>query len=220
MINNLKIRNQSTFTGIKPTIRLGEKVINDFYKEFPTLSNPSRLAQRYVDMVGAYDLDKMEQSVPGRHINSKALKCIGLRRHIPEVVFSLQRHADKLRQKMHYYNVAMCGEISELLQDSLLKQNVPVDRVTVKFSERSKWKKNLKRYSPDHSFLVLNKAKDADLTDPKSWGSKAVIVDGWLKRVGPAADVIRELKQVFKFDPKIDRVMFFDRNLASLDEYK
>lgn len=46
----------------------------------------------------------------------------------------------------------------------------------------------------DHNFLVLNRRVDSNVSDPSTWGDKAVICDPWINKVYPASEYLVELK--------------------------
>ncbi len=49
---------------------------------------------------------------------------------------------------------------------------------------------------PGHSFTVIGRDPSSNITDPKTWGSTAVIVDPWNGIVVPVKNVINNLKDI------------------------
>ena len=53
----------------------------------------------------------------------------------------------------------------------------------------------------DHCFSIFGLKRGANLLKPKTWGTDAVVVDGWSGSVLPAKEALQEFKQTFGFDP-------------------
>ena len=45
----------------------------------------------------------------------------------------------------------------------------------------------------DHAFTVIGRANGSDPADPRTWGNKAVIVDGWNNESYPASEIAQHM---------------------------
>lgn len=67
------------------------------------------------------------------------------------------------------YKIGNCMEQSILIQEKLINAGI--------------FAKVTGRQFIDHCFVVCNLSKNADITNPKTWGKKSFIVDPWLNKV-------------------------------------
>lgn len=69
------------------------------------------------------------------------------------------------------------------------------------------------RVCENHAFVVVDMAKGAKPSNPKTWGSKAVIVDAWTGQSKPAHEMILEYESIFDIDKKTEALKFMNRDV-------
>ena len=91
---------------------------------------------------------------------------------------------DRLKEAVLKHKTGNCFEQSIMLRDELAKAGLESKLVN------SSWF--------DHSFLVLNLDKNANIANPKTWGKKAFIVDAWIGKVfRNAQEALTEYKRMW-----------------------
>ena len=103
--------------------------------------------------------------------------------------------------------VANCGEVSSAILYYLKQKGEDAHKIHIQIKKKL-FKKPENRLFSDHSFVVIGLKKDAKLTDPKTWGNNAVIVDAWNGVVGKAKEVLDQYQRMFKFNPKKEKIIF------------
>lgn len=96
--------------------------------------------------------------------------------------------------------VGNCGEHARVAYQYLREQGVRDMALVVGTSRIT-----MDGYPVPHEFVVLGLDPDADLADPKTWGERAVILDGWMnvekgRPVGfalPAAEGLKHIDRYF-----------------------
>ena len=195
------------FTSIKPEMRIAEQVLKEFKQEFPYLQSSS--------IIGA-KIDLHEENPKCRKIIESlyrrgedleteidnATNALLAKRYmsIDDFLIALKQHVKKSGK-------ANCAEealiIYKSLQDKGFKPQV--------FQMRTVLNNGL---HPNHYSTVFNLKEGARIDDPTTWGSKAIIVDGWKRIVMKATDALEFFKQTLtgagKY--KITRLYFIDAN--------
>ena len=91
---------------------------------------------------------------------------------------------DRLKEAVLKHKTGNCYEQSIMLRDEFTQAGIDSKLV------HSSWF--------DHSFLIVNLDKNADIANPKTWGKKAFIADVWLGKVfRNAQEALTEYKRMW-----------------------
>ena len=108
-------------------------------------------------------------------LNKLLIRTINLRNElegadtIEEIMALVQKH-----------KVANCGEMSLYLQEKLKSMGYDAKRIYLEVREFHRTMDDTpRREMNDHVFVLVNEKEDADWQEPKTWGSKAIILDPW-----------------------------------------
>ena len=112
-----------------------------------------------------------------------------------------------IREIITRHKAVNCGEQAFIAQDDLLNKGKKADVVHFDIAVKAYGDYDQER---QHTFAVLNLAKDADIQNPKTWGQDAIIVDPWSGLVKRACQGIEFFKDIFDFD-KDKETMYFSK---------
>lgn len=185
-----------SFSSIKPTVRVGESVLKEFSNTYPALKSPSLIAI---------------------NMHEKGVWCVPKFRSFLDSVTSLliaDRSAAGLfktpiKTLVKNSGVANCGEQRNLMKDMFEKRGIKTQSVSFCINNNLTHLMDYKkRPCNDHCFLLLDAKKGADYSNPKTWGSKAVIADPWSKTIKSAFEMIEQYKDKFNFDSNSEYMLF------------
>lgn len=212
MINNVSQKNNTSFGHIKPTIRMGEQVIQEFNQEFPKLYSSTKIASR---------LSHLEQNkIP----HKTRVNLMDLLRNLDMQIsnfrasfngLSYAELMDAMPALVKKHNLANCGEMTLIIQDKMLKKGIECHLISAEVKNKTQ-----ERWFSDHVFLATNLKPKANLSKPKTWGNKAVIIDPWLKECSPASKILRKYKLLFSIDEdKDEKLVFKNANFFNVKKY-
>lgn len=182
-----------SFTSLKSQKRLGETVLREFRQEMGSLKSSTNWL---------YRVDKLQDkgvlspnSELSKRIHEKANKMHGeiydtfIRDYIWDNKFEnyqnfRQQLVENIKSKG---NKANCWEDMMLVYIKLLEKGEKPHLLEVKVHKDNGCQSK-------HFTTVFGLKENADLTKPKTWGTKAIIVDAWANIVGPATDVLERIK--------------------------
>jgi len=167
----------------------------------------------------------------------KFLKCLPFVKESPSM--DIHKYIQQMKKSILKSNNANCGEMADLVQYEHLTRGIKTHNVGLKFYDKAEpfYEAN---YLRDHCFLVRGLAKNAELSEPHTWGQNAVIVDSWIGTgiVEKAFDTpiptykngqkvrgefiqggISKILDFFKFNPDTEKSRFFDDNLSYSREF-
>lgn len=122
-----------------------------------------------------------------------------------------------LKKCLAAYKVANCGELSNLTQAELINKGKTAYKLGFQIVP-NEGEKAVNRTCDDHTFVVFGLKENADFSNPKTWGNKAVIVDTWGNVVAKADSAIRQFQTQFNLNPKVEHLEFSDSNLIPRKE--
>lgn len=208
MINKITRQNNS-FGNLKPSIRIGEQEIYEFYREFPNIISTTKLASR---------LSNIKQSNMPYELRLNLhmlLKRLDLKITSQRLKYYRPDYDDFLRIlpiAIKKSGLANCGEMSAIIQNKMLKKDIECHQVSM-FIKNDKQKRDF----IDHAFLIINLNPKSKLKNPKTWGNKAVIIDPWFKECAPAIEMISKYKMFFKLDENNrEKFVFRDSNFFNV----
>ncbi len=111
-----------------------------------------------------------------------------------------------LKRLMQKHKGANCRELVEVMKYELDKKGIESTRVGMNIKSRD-FKK--RRMHDDHIFLLVNPDKNAEIENPTTWGSKAIIVDPWAQVVSYAAEGLQKIELTFGLDKPNEYLKFF-----------
>ena len=97
-----------------------------------------------------------------------------------------------------------CQECADLMGNLLYEKGIPSTNIFM-YSTNKKGEQ-ISRVS--HVFTVMGMDKNADLTNPDTWGENALICDIWADKCMKAKDGIEFYKDFFKIDEKLHEFRF------------
>lgn len=230
MINSINFKAQSTrknnqisFQGLKENLRLGERVLKEFKKEYPYLRSDTFLClHRYqVRKLGPIKYDGILQNASGAIVGcSKEIKAARTKIKsifmTSEIPINFLNYISMIKRYIIANKFANCGEISDIIQVKLLEKGEKSRCVNIKITEAVE--KRAERGFGDHSFTVFGLKRGAIMTMPNTWGREAVIIDGWSNTVLPAKEALEHFKCILDFNPKKDTLVFKEDNEAYAKE--
>lgn len=247
-LNRQQNQQRISFQSLKSSLRIGETVIKECKSEFPGVSSPSLLGTRILNTSESLAKGVLRDGIDIDFINDEKSLGVDVKvNKIPEgikeekflnlLIRSVKDELtlERLRKKFDfsspesYFNSAIplikqfgltnCGDMAYIVQSKLLKKGIRADRISIEIAPKEYYHRVKPRTCSEHTFVVIDLAKNAILTKPKTWGSKAVIIDPWLGQCKPAYEMLLEYENFFKLDSKKERFSFIDSNRFDVDKY-
>ena len=169
--------------GLKKNLRQGERVLREFKSEYPYLKSNTFWQTR---------LDNMKYKKGANYtkyqyiIDDYADKVRDSRRNIN----NSENRLETIRQEIAGTKCGNCGEAIEMISEILDSKGIEHKECGFRIIKG-------RSMGSDHVFTVIGMDEKGDITDPSTWGNKAVIVDGWMNFVLSAPDAIREYAKFF-----------------------
>ena len=135
----------------------------------------------------------------------------------------LLEYSKKLKELMLEKKVGNCKEMNEIVQYEHLNKGVETHKIHLSIFD-----KDTCMEIKDHCFLLRGLPKEADLTDPKTWG-EAILVDSWAgsgivdQAVRPKGLVkkgaLDEVLKYLMFNPEKEEVRFLSNNSEHAENF-
>lgn len=194
--NTLNINKMS----LKTNLKIGQRVIKDFKKDFPYLTSNTRF-DLFLSSI------ENREGLPRPYLKyllhlSKISKIIEKNRMLTYGMFpdSNESLFKKLSAVLRVNKYANCGESADIIRYKLQKEGVDAHNIICTDLPGSN----------NHVFSIFGLGKDAVADAPSTWGNKAVIVDGWCNIVMKAKDAIEYYENIFKADIKKSGLTLYD----------
>lgn len=182
---------QQSFTARNADIRLADDIIRRVNQEFPKLS-PSRI---YYNLSGQRQiLAKQTKSMIEK---SEIIK--DFRKIRPNYKTQPANYIKHLLWSIKTYKLGNCGESASLAKIGLMANGI---ENATKVSLYGYFSPN-KRVKLDHSFVIVNLAKDAVLGKPETYGNKAYVVDLWDGFVDDVAKAFKRFEAEYSGDSRM-----------------
>lgn len=189
-ISNRKVLTQNLYNG--------ERILREFKSEYPYIKSNTR----YNVLIDKHrDNEKFAGILPMLRAQSQISGLTVMQ--IRNIYNSSREKINTLKNVVKYTKVANCQEQTFLIHDKCKNAGIPAINVRLNFEQ-----KNGFDTTKNHAFTVIGMKKNADVSDPKTWGKNAVIIDAWsnmVKRVHEGIDIIKE---TFRFDPNTENCVF------------
>lgn len=176
----------------------GEKVLKEFKSEYPYIKSNTK----YNTIIDRHKDDERYADILPRLRGQSQLSGLV----VYQIRSSYQSQPNKinyLKQAVKFSKVANCQECAFLIHDKLEKAGIPSQNIRLNFEQ-----KNGFDTTKNHAFTVIGMNKNADVSNPKTWGKNAVIIDAWSNMVTRVREGIDFIKQTFKFDPEKENCVF------------
>lgn len=184
--------NNVSFGSIKAEKRICEDTLREFHKKYPQefQSNTKvdlKISKRQLDFSDWLKYNSVSEK-HGRAVSAA-------RNDYYKEYNSWESYIEALKKATNKHKAANCGEQADLLTDEFFKKGLEVHKVQVEYKPIA-----------DHAFLVFNAKENADWTNPKTWGNKAIIVDPWSNFVLQAREALEQFTKAFNPNSAIKEV--------------
>ncbi|MFA6988810.1 MAG: hypothetical protein WC197_01965 [Candidatus Gastranaerophilaceae bacterium] len=200
-----------SFDGIKPEIRIGEEVLQEFRRKFGYLKSSSFI-------IGKVNSHEGNSMYPCCLLESLKTKSDIIRSEIydKDLMQNLLQKTHKsikdfivaLEQSLKRKGKANCWEDSVIINQALLDKGLESKNFQmVAYLDNG--------HNINHFSTVFNLKKGAKINDPKTWGSKAIVVDAWEGIVMQASDAINFLQSILAGKQKVTELKFSNANIQN-----
>lgn len=118
---------------------------------------------------------------------------------------SFDEYINSLKSYLHKNGTFLnCNECADLTLDSLRKKGINAHNVMIYSTNQEGNRTSFL----EHIFTVAGLKENCDITDPTTWGSKAIICDAWANKCMPAKDCIDFYKDFFAVNPSKHNLKF------------
>lgn len=176
-------------SSMRQTIKSGEAELREFYNKFPNLTTPSNLFYRMAHLPNKDNVKDLQLKIIDYIFNKHEIMKNSFK-NISRI--NPEKYTKQASNILQQDKIANCGHLGLFFhyQELLNGENSELIQVKVKGRGFDHYK--------DHVFVLKNKSPKANARNPKSWGSKAVILDPLLKRVAPAHELIAEYEDLLR----------------------
>ena len=192
---------KTSFGSLRPQKRLCEEVLKEFKQEFPYLKSSSKIGSqmyrhwddpKYQGVISRVykKFEKMQERIYDYQYNRFFSRCYDSYNHFLEA----------LKSTMKSKGMANCWEDSVLIHDALNKKGLKPENIEMVVETNIG--------GGNHFVSVVGLKKGANIRNPKTWGSKAMMVDGWQGFVMKATDGIEYLKKELAKNQPVIKVYF------------
>lgn len=205
--------NELSFAGLNENVRLARQEIRAFHQEFGYPKSDSFIKLRifkhqndikYADIIEKLKIKTKEYS--DRFVNNYLFELFTNKGNSK---ISRREYYQELGQIIKKYNFANCDQQSELLCNQLNEKGIKAK--VVNFFIYTKNNKQ-RRECGSHSFVILDMKQGAKISNPKTWGEDAVLVDTWINQAEPTDIGLKYLQEMFVFNPKTEYIEYIDPN--------
>jgi len=204
-MNKINNTQNISFTSLKSQKRLGEEVLREFEAEMGYLKSSSNLGLR---------LRRGEAILNKPLLASLQEKQKKMYQEIYDPVVTAPING-KIFKTFHEFkevlveNIKQKGNKANCWEDMML--------VFIKLLEKGEKPRmfGVEVYNSggrvfNHFSTVIGLKKGAKMSDPKTWGSKAVLVDTWVKTVKPAHEALKDITTILAVGKEIKLVKYSD----------
>lgn len=214
-LNLMPCHNIAFQGNLKKNLHMGEAILKEFLADCPPYNSNSfyqvriekhRDNERYSEI-----LPKIQQIA-----NKYGNQIETLRLTLKGTYGSLEEYISHLENAISKTHAANCGECSDLVQWKFLNKGIKANKVNMTLYKNNS---NKPKYYGDHTFVVLGLKKGARLENPSTWGSEAVVVDGWRKIVLPTHDALNIYMNELGYNKSEYYIKYSSSDLINVDNY-
>lgn len=178
--------------GLASNLRLGEEILSETVRDIRFSANNLARSQRIIEERAREQGVVLEESTAFSRVKNSF--CMGAQRYLSSIEADREGGTKFARMKASAryaagVRIGNCGEMAAVAFFKALEKgiwNVPVDIVKI--------------VNGDHAFLVIGRDPNSDPDDYKTWGSSAVVVDAWSKKIYKVSDLEANLEDYFGLD--------------------
>lgn len=193
----MKVRNNN-LSAIKQNLIVGERTLREFRSDIPYINSNTKINMKINEHIDNPQYSDLITKMRAKSIVT-GFKISNLRN-------AYEKSPNKigfLYNKMKESKIGNCKECGAIIYNKLESIGATPQNVKLDFVDKKDGTKQL-----NHTFTVIGLDKDADITNPNTWGKNSVIVDGWSNFVKRTKDGIEHLKQIFKIDDNKTQCVF------------
>lgn len=207
LLNNASFLNNISFGSIKAEKRVCEDILRQYHQKYPQEFQSNTKVNTKINKIWNYSLLSLSKYT---NLSSRQEQAVRMARkeYGGRTYQNWEDYIASLKKACLKHKAANCGEQNLLLADEFFKKGIEVHTIKVEYDKKLV-----------HTFLVTNAKENADWSDPKTWGNKAIVVDAWSNVVLQAKDAIEYFKKLFQFDPRVHTEKFFSKDLINVKEY-
>lgn len=196
-------RNKIAFKSRNPEIRFADEVMRRVNCEFPMIS-PARL----------YDTFSKKSITPEQVqcLERISNKFGAVRRTIPDQMLKPQEYVQGVPEAVQKHKMGNCGEAGTLAKIGLAVNGIKGVKAGLYGYSTPKVATNL-----DYTLILVNLNKDADLSNYKTFGKKAYVVNQWGGFVGYVDEVFPKLITGYAKDKRMQLIKTFGIKIRDFD---
>ena len=181
--------NNQAFINTNKNYNIGRNVMNEFYEKYPKLDSFTMSETIYKGFernnANSYLREKAKAKAD-KDFNTM----IGILEKRPDnkdVTFN--QYINIIEKEFDEYNFANCGERAYYLHNEMNKKGI--DNTIIEIGVKSA--------SNSHVFNVIGLDKNADITNPETWGENALVVDVWANKLLPPKEAVAYYKEFLNY---------------------
>lgn len=177
---------------LKSNLRIGEKVLKEIRQEFPFLRSATFVHAKIEKLKINPNFEKIK--VQSNRLESRYNEGVFVTRSQLSEDMDCFEFVRKSKEVYESQNFANCGENSFLAFVGLYKHDQKPTVLTLEVQKRFLGIFYIKMPDKNHQFPIFGLKKGAKISNPATWGEKAVVVDPWVNIVMPAKEALEYLK--------------------------
>lgn len=192
-----------SFEGLKDNLRLGEKVLKDFRKEFGYPHSATFVRAKIIRNSKSTKpkvIEKLEEVEDVWIKYRNEVRELGIKENKrPTSMLDLKNYIDNLKALIKSKKCCNCPQQASIIQFELLKRGEEAHNVIFTFTGDYR----------NHICTVFGLKKGANFSNPATWGNKAVIVDAWSGVVKKANEGLEFLKHYMSFNSQKEKMICY-----------
>lgn len=204
--------NNLNFCGLKENQELGKKVLEQFRQEFGSPKSSTLIGYDIENNFTRYDDKTIDLLIKERDKLREEIYDSDYYAIFKNTTSKVSEFIDSVKTLVLKKGKANCKEDSIIISDGVSREGELPVIIYLKIQDKDNPFSN---YKKDHFTTVFGLKEDADITNPKTWGDDAVIVDAWKGIVMKASDAINNFAKFMQFEPDYEELKIFPYNLKS-----
>lgn len=185
-------------SGVNENLKVGRNALEAFNKTFPKVESFSMAQLKAIRTTDPQTKREILGQCSELYSRLEALR----KEVYGKPYSSFLEYINALKQSIKKYNVADCGNRTDVIIGSLKIDGRTAQKVEmVVFDSTGKQKSN-------HIFPVMAMKKSADMNNLETWGENAIIIDAWANIVMKSKEGVNYLKKLIGFAPQKEQIKF------------
>lgn len=210
-------RYNPSFQSIKPTLRTCDDLTRGVKNEFLNSKSSTKTGLRIYQAKEINAPENIINKLMDR-FKKQSDEISRIREHYEDIFdkSDFSAYAEALGDFAKENKLIECGEMADIVKKRLMDKGIKTKTVNILMNPFTQ-KHN--RLFDRHTFLVANLKKGADISNPKTWGNKAVIIDPWVGEALPANKMIKRYNQLFDIDEKHECLEFVGSDYSDIHDF-